>query len=245
VWGCRAVVRLTEPKRRPLGERGIDCIFIGYAENSYAWRFYVLESNEYVSVNSVIESRDADFDEERFTSIPRPRDMNHSTKAPVNTENNSSNSTQVRKGTRIRKAKTFGDDFQLYLVEESRAEINFQYQYCYNIDQDPRTYGEAMASRDVAFWKEAIQDEMDSIMQNKVWKLADLPPGCKPLGCKWIFKRKMKVDGTIDKYKARLVIQGFRQKEGIDYFDTYAPVARISTIRLLLALAAIHNLVIH
>ncbi|GJT11332.1 zinc finger, CCHC-type containing protein [Tanacetum coccineum] len=55
----------------------------------------------------------------------------------------------------------------------------------------------------------------------------------------------MKVDRTIDKFKARLVIQGFRQKEGIDYFDTYAPVARITTIRLLLALAAIHNLVIH
>nr|GEX01469.1 zinc finger, CCHC-type [Tanacetum cinerariifolium] len=70
----------------------------------------------------------------------------------------------------------------------------------------------------------------------------DLPPGCKPLGCKWIFKRKMKVDGSIDKFKARLVIQGFRQKEGIDYFDIYAPVARITTIRLLLDLAAIHNL---
>ncbi|GJR29049.1 zinc finger, CCHC-type containing protein [Tanacetum coccineum] len=55
----------------------------------------------------------------------------------------------------------------------------------------------------------------------------------------------MKVDGTIDKLKARLVIQGFRQKEGIDYFDTYAPVARITTTRLLLALAAIHNLVIY
>ncbi|GKB43455.1 zinc finger, CCHC-type containing protein [Tanacetum coccineum] len=75
--------------------------------------------------------------------------------------------------------------------------------------------------------------------------LTDLPPGCKPLGCKWIFKRKMKVDGTIEKFKARLVIQGLRQKEGIDYFDTYAPVARITTIRLFFALAAIHNLVIH
>lgn len=245
VWGCRAVVRLTEPKRKTLGERGIDCIFIGYAENSYAYRFYVLESNEYVSVNSVIESRDAIFDEERFTSIPRPRDMIHRSKEPINIEDVPSTNTKPRKGTRVRKAKTFGDDFQLYLVEGSRNEINFQYQYCFNIDKDPMTYGEAMASRDVAFWKEAVQDEMDSILQNKVWKLADLPPGCKPLGSKWIFKRKMKVDGTIDKYKARLVIQGFRQKEGIDYFDTYAPVARISTIRLLLALAAIHNLVIH
>nr|KAJ0196246.1 hypothetical protein LSAT_V11C700351050 [Lactuca sativa] len=57
-------------------------------------------------------------------------------------------------------------------------------------------------------------------------------------------KRKMKVDGLINNYKAILVIQGFRQKEGTDFFDTYAPIARISTIRLMLALAAIHNLVI-
>ena len=55
----------------------------------------------------------------------------------------------------------------------------------------------------------------------------------------------MKINGTIEKFKARLVIQGFRQKPGVNYFDTYAPVARITTIRLLIALAAIHNLVIH
>ncbi|GJT04459.1 zinc finger, CCHC-type containing protein [Tanacetum coccineum] len=111
--------------------------------------------------------------------------------------------------------------------------------------KDPRTYDEAMQSRDASFWKEAIDDEIGSIMENNTWVLSDLPPGCKPLGCKWIFKRKMKFDGTIDKFKARLINQGFRQKEGIDYFDTYVPVARITTIRLLLALAAIHNLVIH
>ncbi|KAL0380530.1 UNVERIFIED_CONTAM: Retrovirus-related Pol polyprotein from transposon TNT 1-94 [Sesamum angustifolium] len=100
-----------------------------------------------------------------------------------------------------------------------------------------------MKSHDVAFWKEAVNDEMDSIMGNNTWVLVDLPPGCKPLGCKWIFEKNMKVDGTIEKFKARLVIQGFRQRPGIDYFDIYAPVARISTIRLLIALASIHNLV--
>nr|GEV12846.1 zinc finger, CCHC-type [Tanacetum cinerariifolium] len=102
-----------------------------------------------------------------------------------------------------------------------------------------------MQSRDAAFWKEAIDDEIGSIMENNTWVLSNLPPSCKPLGCKWIFKRKMKVDGTIGKFKARLAIQGFRQKEGIDYFDAYAPVACITTIRLLLALAVIHNLVIY
>ncbi|GJS55540.1 retrovirus-related pol polyprotein from transposon TNT 1-94 [Tanacetum coccineum] len=97
----------------------------------------------------------------------------------------------------------------------------------------------------LAKMKEAINDEMDSIMGNNTWVLADLPPGCKPLGCKWIFKRKLKVDGTIEKLKARLVIQGFKQKSGIYYFDTYAHMAHISTIRLLIALASIHSLIIH
>ncbi|GKB43789.1 zinc finger, CCHC-type containing protein [Tanacetum coccineum] len=87
--------------------------------------------------------------------------------------------------------------------------------------------------------KEAINEEMDSIMGNNTWVLADLPPGCKPLGCKWIFKRKLKVDGTTKKFKARVVIQGFKQNSGIHYFDTYAPVARISTIRLLIAMTSI------
>nr|KAJ0195186.1 hypothetical protein LSAT_V11C700346660 [Lactuca sativa] len=75
VWGCRAVMRLIEPKRKTLGERGIDCIFIGSAEHSKAYKLYVLESNDSMSVNTVIESIYAIFDEGRFTSIPRTRDM--------------------------------------------------------------------------------------------------------------------------------------------------------------------------
>ena len=73
----------------------------------------------------------------------------------------------------------------------------------------------------------------------------DLPPYSKPLGYKWIFKKKMKADGSIDKYKARLVIKFYNQKEGLDYFDTYSLVTRISFIRMLIAIAAIHNLEIH
>nr|GEV96738.1 zinc finger, CCHC-type [Tanacetum cinerariifolium] len=99
--------------------------------------------------------------------------------------------------------------------EGSRDQVRSQYSYCYSIEEDPRTYDEAMQSRDAAFWKKVINDEIGSIMENNTWVLSDLPPGCKPVGCKWIFKRKIKVDGTIDKFKARLIIQSFRQKEGI------------------------------
>ena len=98
-----------------------------------------------------------------------------------------------------------------------------------------------MASRDASFWKEAIGDEINSILPNNTW----VPPGCKPIKCKWVFRRKRNTDGTIHTFKARLVAKGFTQKEGIDYFDTYAPMARISSIRTLIALTSIHGLQIH
>ncbi|GKD25905.1 retrotransposon protein, putative, ty1-copia subclass [Tanacetum coccineum] len=109
----------------------------------------------------------------------------------------------------------------------------------------PQTFKAVMESSEAPYWKEAIQGEIDSIMHNNTWKLVDLPSGHKPIGHKWIFKKKLRPDGTIEKYKARLVAKGYRQKEGQDFFDTYSPVTRITSIRTLIAIAAIHNLIIH
>jgi hypothetical protein len=110
------------------------------------------------------------------------------------------------------------------------------------VDDTPKTIGEAYSSPDVDLWKEALQSEMGSIMSNGTWEVVDRPYGCKPVGCKWIFKKKLRPDGIIDKYKARLVAKGYTQKEREDYFDTYSPVARLTTIRVLLSLAASHGL---
>jgi len=82
-------------------------------------------------------------------------------------------------------------------------------------------------------------------MSNNTWELVDLPPKSKPIKCKLLFKRKRRVDGYVERHKVRLVANGFTQKHGRDYFDTCAPVARIVTIRLLIAIATIYKLVIH
>ena len=109
----------------------------------------------------------------------------------------------------------------------------------------PRTIEEAYSSPDADHWKEAVWSEIDSIKSNGTWEVVERPYGCKPIGCKWVFKKNLRPDGTIKRYKARLVAKGYTQKEGEDFFDTYSHVARLTTIQVLLSLAASHGLIIH
>ena len=74
-----------------------------------------------------------------------------------------------------------------------------------------------MLSIDALFWKQAINDEMDSIIVNETWVLTNLPPSCKPLGRKWIFRKKLSANGSIEKSKARLVAQGYKQEKGVGF----------------------------
>lgn len=103
---------------------------------------------------------------------------------------------------------------------------------------EPKTFKEAMSGVDREKWQEAINSEINSLEENETWELVELPKGRKAIPCKWLFKIKTNADGTLDKYKARLVIKGYSQKEGLDFYETFSPVARSSTIRALLSVAA-------
>ncbi|KAM1450369.1 hypothetical protein ACFX2I_037618 [Malus domestica] len=107
--------------------------------------------------------------------------------------------------------------------------------------EDPRDYTEAMSDIDSKRWQEAMKSEMDSMYQNQVWTLIDPLEGIVPVGNKWVFKRKIGVDGNVETYKARLVAKGYRQREGIDYEETFSHVAMIKSIWILLAIAAYHD----
>ena len=90
-------------------------------------------------------------------------------------------------------------------------------------------------------WREAVQCEIPTLESNQTWKTAFLPKDKPVIGCRWIFKIKYKVAGTINRYKARLVAKGYTQTQGIYYLETFSPIAKMTTIRLFLSLASIYN----
>lgn len=99
---------------------------------------------------------------------------------------------------------------------------------------EPASIKQALSDRK---WKEAIQDEYKALMANGTWSLVNLPPHRKPIGCKWVFRVKENPDGTVNKYKARLVAKGFHQQARFDFHETFSPVVKPVTIRVILTFA--------
>ena len=109
------------------------------------------------------------------------------------------------------------------------------------LDEAPATREQAMASKYMAEWVEAEQYEWNSLLDNGTFRIAKKPPGANSVGCKWVYKVKLNADGSVERFKARLVAQGYSQKHGIDFFETYSPVMRGTTFRWLLSMAAKHG----
>jgi hypothetical protein len=120
-----------------------------------------------------------------------------------------------------------------------------EYTFLTCMSAEPRSYKEVMKSDAAGLWHDASQQEYDALNQHDVWELCELPPGRKAVSCRWVYWVKMNADGTVDRYKAWLVVQGFSQKPHLDYTETFAPVAKFVSLRTVLALAAAEDMEVH
>jgi hypothetical protein len=109
----------------------------------------------------------------------------------------------------------------------------------------PRSIKEAMTGPNRQQWEVAVSDEYKALRANQTWEIVTLPPGRKALGCHWVFDIKYKADGSVERFKARLVVQGNTQQYGVDYQDIFSPVARYESLRLLLAISTVMDFYIH
>ena len=142
---------------------------------------------------------------------------------------------ELRRSTRERRPALPSD----YMVYSTELDCDI------GIENDPLTFTQAVKSENSKLWHDAMTDEMNSMANNDVWDLVELPSGSKAIGCKWVFKTKRDSQGNIDRYKARLVAKGFTQVEGVDYRETFSPVSTKDSFRIIMALVAHFDLELH
>ena len=188
-------------------------MLIGYSTITKGYRIYNPVTNKISTCRDVVFEEAAEWNWEKHEVQSQQQDEIEFNQAEIQLDNDNIDEPPVR-GTR------------------SLANI---YHTCNVAVVEPASFDEAVKAEG---WQKAMKEELSMIEKNKTWQLVARPKNKKVIGVKWVYRTKLNPDGSINKLKARLVVKGYAQQEGVDYSDTFAPVARHDTVRLLLALAA-------
>uniref|UniRef100_A0AAV1UT40 Integrase catalytic domain-containing protein n=1 Tax=Peronospora matthiolae TaxID=2874970 RepID=A0AAV1UT40_9STRA len=266
-FGCQTYILTPKENRLKWDPKARAGIFVGYEEVSKAYRVYDIEAGQVVISRDVnfdestfglqlpITDEDVDdldfelldLDDEELrqmeykqtgkrknrlndedTAAPRPRAVRQrpgleESSAP---ENNSSHQEEDEE------TKDSGDSTPPVFWRASANAVEAAVDL-----SEPSTFEAAVSGPDQVHWRKAIHAELESMRLRGVFRAAKLPNGQRAIGTKWVFKIKRKADGSIKKYKARLVAKGFRQKYGIDYTETFSPVVKYVTLRMVIAIS--------
>ncbi|KAJ0522562.1 putative RNA-directed DNA polymerase [Helianthus annuus] len=238
IWGCNAYV--TSESSDKLDPRGEKVVFIGYAY-PVGYYFYNPAENRVFTKRRGTFLEDelmargigdnlVDLEEIREPQINQPIVKSASQQNIVEPEperiQESDVTLGVRRSTRDRhEPNRYSPDRYVLIIDQ----------------EEPSTYKAAISGNESEKWLEAMGVEMQSMYDNQVWDLVELPPECRTVGSKWVFKLKTDMDGNVQTYKARLVAKGFTQTQGVDYEETFSPVAMLKSIRILLAIATYYD----
>lgn len=233
IFGSECFVHVPSEKRRKLDSVAVEMIFLGYDENSKAYRCYNAKTNKVVISRDVkfctsnpVESNNVEFELSNGKSVQEET-------VQIQEEND-----EFTDGTRVSQRQNKGVPPVRLIDEISKArQLIDQISIAQEV-VEPKTYSQALESDQKVQWLTAMQEEIEAHENNDTWCIVDLPAGKTAIGGKWVFKAKTGADGEIERYKARYVAQGFSQKYGEDYDEVFAPVVSITTFRVLLSLAA-------
>ena len=233
VFGCAAYRHIPKDERQKLDAKSQKCIFMGYANERRGYRLYDNQKER------IVFSRDVTFNEMVTGLESKPNayiqydliddDYDHIFSDNEEREDIPDPEPVIRRSSRSRNPP---DRYGVY--------VNLT-----EMEKEPTSVAEALAGSNKDKWKSAMDAEFNSLKSNDVWELVDPPKDCNIVSCKWVFRHKFGEDGSIERHKARLVAQGYSQRHGQDYEETFSPVVKFESIRTVIALAAKKNLLLH
>ncbi|MCO5609434.1 hypothetical protein L7F22_063660 [Adiantum nelumboides] len=238
VFGCVAYMHIPDEKRRKLDVKSERCVFTGYDMYSKGGSRILHQSYEEVSMegenttsqpqNSVMESTISHESAQDIAQEDASLQSINSATCPDSHIHEEDSTLKLRRSPRVRQptqrltyTSNFTNQYSAFMAKISHI-------------KEPQSYEEDFTKQE---WLAAMDEEYNALLKNDTWKLVDLPQGKKTIGSKWVYKVKLNVNGSIDKHKARLVAKGFAQHYGEDYDETFAPVAKMTMVRLTIALA--------
>ncbi|KAL4369603.1 hypothetical protein GQ457_05G026510 [Hibiscus cannabinus] len=256
VFGSICYAHIPAQKRSKLDSKADRGIFLGYDSQAKGYRIFNLDTRKIMISRDVEFNEDAswNWDEEKvekrnYVLVSNPNDVvsdepsneddeeanndNHTPPfSPIQPNDDSGESNNSQNATCPRGKKSLLDLYNECPIIHLDPE---ECERCYLGVAEPETYEQAFEDKR---WQQAMENEMSMIKKNQAWELVDRPNDRKVIGVKWVYKIKLYHDGSISKYMHRLVVKGYSQQAGIDYGDTFALVARLDTVKTLIALAA-------
>ena len=235
-FGCVAYAHVAKDERKKLDSKARKCIFLGYGTETKGYRLYDPKREK------VFFSRDVVFNEKK-RGMEKEKHMEENRCVQIECLSNVDEDTETTQ-------PTIEEQPEPVLRRSARerqppdfygARVNIASE----VLSEPTSMTEALASPERAKWMDAMDKEMDSLHMNDVWDLVKLPKDRKAVGSKWVFKLKVGPDGQVERHKARLVAQGFAQKQGLDYDETFSPVVRLESLRTVITLAVQNGMKMH
>ncbi|UYV68298.1 hypothetical protein LAZ67_5003753 [Cordylochernes scorpioides] len=225
IFGCNAYMHIPKENRKKWDNKSIKLMFLGYENTSKNFRLWDWKTRK------IRISKDVTFDEKATPDreSTKPKEIifqinSAPDESPVETAN-----------IPVQEMPPVSDISSHPMITRSKV-LNSQCNFA--LADEPSNYIDAITSTDSERWKLAMDEEIDALNKNKTWTLERLADGHKPIGCKWVYKIKTESDGTIQRFKARLVAKGYSQIKNVVFFDTFSPVVRYDSLRILLSHAA-------